>query len=101
MVGWCPLPSARAIYGIRRRRYPQAVILDQRVRVPRVFLGSQLNNLIFACDSLVLRLGLGNDLAPYNVPREDIPKIAERALKSTEDPIFPKVVSLLESLYPK
>ena len=50
--------------------------------------------------SLVIRLGLGSDLAQYNVPREDVPKIAERAIGGKENQIFPKVVSLLESLYP-
>lgn len=52
------------------------------------------------CISLVLRLGLGSDLAHYNVPREDAPKIAELAIGSRSDPIFPRVVKLLESLYP-
>ncbi|KDQ53549.1 hypothetical protein JAAARDRAFT_197357 [Jaapia argillacea MUCL 33604] len=50
--------------------------------------------------TLVENLGLKTDLAQYNVPRSDAPKIAERALGSKDDPIFPQVEQLLEGLFP-
>lgn len=49
---------------------------------------------------LVDDLGLHSDLAQYKVPREDVPKIAEKAMGNRDDPSFPKVVKLLENLYP-
>lgn len=50
--------------------------------------------------SLVVRLDLKTDLAACNVPREDVPVIAERALGSREDARYMRVVRLLEGLYP-
>lgn len=49
---------------------------------------------------LVDDLGLHSDLAQYKVPKEDAPKIAEKAMGNRDDPSFPKVVKLLENLYP-
>ena len=49
--------------------------------------------------SLVDSLGLKSTLTEYNVPRDDIPKVAELAVGKKDDIIFPKVVKLLESLY--
>lgn len=48
---------------------------------------------------LVDELGLHSTLSQYNVPREDIPQIAELAIGSKEDPMYPKTVELLEKLY--
>ena len=48
---------------------------------------------------LVDKLGLTSTLTEYKVPREDIPKIAEKALGRENDPLHPKVVQLLEGLY--
>ncbi|RPD63712.1 alcohol dehydrogenase IV [Lentinus tigrinus ALCF2SS1-6] len=48
---------------------------------------------------LVDDLGLHSKLSQYNVPRGDIPKIAERAVGSKEDPTFAAVVALLEAIY--
>lgn len=49
---------------------------------------------------LVDDLGLRSDLAQYKVPRGDVPKIAEKAMGNRDDPNFPKVIKLLENLYP-
>ena len=49
--------------------------------------------------SLVDDLSLHSTLTEYNVPREDVPKIVERALGTKDHAIFPKVVTLLESRY--
>ena len=49
--------------------------------------------------SLVVELGLRSTLSEYKVPREDLPKIAELAVGSTDDPTYPRVVQLLESIY--
>lgn len=49
---------------------------------------------------LVVSLGLKSNLAEYNVPISDLPKIAGSAIGGTEGPDFPKVVKLLEGLYP-
>jgi alcohol dehydrogenase class IV len=51
-------------------------------------------------DGLVVSLGLKSNLAEYNVPISDLPKIAGSAIGGTEGPDFPKVVKLLEGLYP-
>ncbi len=50
--------------------------------------------------SLVASLGLASDLASYKVPKEDVGKIAGQALGSKEDPVYDKVVGILEGLYP-
>lgn len=44
-------------------------------------------------------LGLKSDLDQYKVPREDVPKIAEKALGGQTE-IFGDVVELLNGLYP-
>ena len=44
-------------------------------------------------------MGLKSNLAQNKVPFEDLPKIAERALGSKENPTFPKVVKMLEGMY--
>lgn len=49
---------------------------------------------------LVTNLGLKSDLASYKVPTADLPKIAGGALGGIDSPDFPKVIKLLESLYP-
>lgn len=49
---------------------------------------------------LVDDLGLHSDLGEYKVPKEDVPKIAEKAIGSKDHPIYPKAVKLLEGLYP-
>ena len=48
---------------------------------------------------MVVELGLQSTLSEYKVPREDLPKIAELAVGSTDDPTYPRVVQLLESIY--
>ena len=48
-----------------------------------------------------MRLGLKSDLAEYKVPRADLPNIAGGALGGKDAPDFPRVVQLLEGLYPK
>lgn len=48
---------------------------------------------------LVDDLGLHSTLTQYKVPKEDVPKIAEKALGKKDDPLFPKAVKLLENLY--
>lgn len=50
---------------------------------------------------LVTRLGLKSNLAEYKVPRADLPKIAGGALGGTDGPDFPKVMKVLEGLYPE
>jgi len=50
-------------------------------------------------DGLVTSLGLKSDLAQYEVPREDVPKIAELAVGGKTE-IYGDVVKLLEGLYP-
>ncbi|EJD03428.1 alcohol dehydrogenase IV [Fomitiporia mediterranea MF3/22] len=56
--------------------------------------------LAHAVEHLVINLGLKTDLKACGVPREDLPTIAEGALKSREEPLFGEVVKILESLYP-
>ncbi|KAI0958293.1 hypothetical protein AcV7_004150 [Taiwanofungus camphoratus] len=51
-------------------------------------------------DGLVTNLGLKSNLQDYNVPRADVPNIAELSVGSKDDPTYPKVVKLLEGLYP-
>ncbi|KZT04586.1 iron-containing alcohol dehydrogenase [Laetiporus sulphureus 93-53] len=51
--------------------------------------------------SLVKNLGLQSNLEEYKVPKTDVPKIAELAVGSRDDPTYPQVVKLLEGLYPK
>jgi len=51
-------------------------------------------------DGLVKQLGLHSDLKEYKVPPADVPKIAELAVGSKDDPTYPDVVKLLEGLYP-
>ena len=48
---------------------------------------------------LVDNLGLKSTLSQYNVPRDDLPEIAELAVGDKEDPVVPKAVALLESIY--
>lgn len=48
---------------------------------------------------LVNDLDLNSNLAEYNVPREDLPSLAEQALGNNAD-AHDKVVELLEGLYP-
>jgi hypothetical protein len=47
---------------------------------------------------LVSNLGLKTSLGQYNVPREDLPTIAERALGGNNE-IHGEVVAFLEALY--
>lgn len=49
---------------------------------------------------LVTQLGLHTNLAECNVPPEDVPEIAAKALGSKDHPDFPLVVRVLEGLYP-
>ncbi|KAL5528036.1 hypothetical protein ACEPAF_7172 [Sanghuangporus sanghuang] len=60
--------------------------------------------LAHAIEHLVIVLGLKTDLKAYNVPREDLQKIAEGALsggmgQGKIDPRFESVVKILEDLY--
>lgn len=60
--------------------------------------------LAHAIEHLVIELGLKSDLKAYNVPREDLSKIAEGALggatgEGKEDPRFEGVVKILEGLH--
>jgi len=50
-------------------------------------------------DELVQGLGLKSTLSEHAVPRTDLPDIATRVLGSTDDPIFGRVVNLLEKIY--
>jgi hypothetical protein len=56
--------------------------------------------MIICSQRLVLDLGLKTDLAYYKVPTADIPSIAEKAMGGKDDPSYPKVIQILESLYP-
>lgn len=49
--------------------------------------------------SLVVELSLKSTLSEYRVPREDLPKIAELAVGSKDDPTYPRVIQLLEGIY--
>lgn len=44
-------------------------------------------------------LGLKSTLSEYKVPREDLPKIAELAVGSKDDPTYARVIQLLEGIY--
>ncbi|THH00160.1 hypothetical protein EW026_g2322 [Hermanssonia centrifuga] len=59
-----------------------------------------IRTLSTAIQKLVDDLGLHSDLGEYKVPKEDVPKIAEKAIGSKDHPIYPKAVKLLEGLYP-
>jgi hypothetical protein len=48
---------------------------------------------------LVNNIGLKSTLTEYNVPKEDLPTIAELTLGSKDSPEFGHVVKLLEGLY--
>ncbi|KIY50306.1 Dehydroquinate synthase-like protein [Fistulina hepatica ATCC 64428] len=48
---------------------------------------------------LVLTLGLQTSLSEYEVPKADLTKIAERTLGTSEHPLYPQVVDILESIY--
>ena len=48
---------------------------------------------------LVDDLGLRSTLLAYNVPRGDLPQIAEQAVGSKDDPEYSKTIALLEALY--
>ncbi|KZT26790.1 alcohol dehydrogenase IV [Neolentinus lepideus HHB14362 ss-1] len=50
-------------------------------------------------NKLVTDLGLKSSLVQYNIPKEDIPDIVERAMGTKEDPTYQKVVKLLEGIY--
>ncbi|KAI0371119.1 iron-containing alcohol dehydrogenase [Pilatotrama ljubarskyi] len=62
-------------------------------------LESDILKLSVDIQQLVDSLGLHSTLSEYKVPREDLPQIAELALGSKDDPLLPKVIALLESLY--
>ncbi|KAI6125737.1 alcohol dehydrogenase IV [Pisolithus croceorrhizus] len=48
---------------------------------------------------LVETLGLRSNLVTYDVPKEDLPKIARLTTGSAEDPLYSKVLELLEKIY--
>ena len=48
---------------------------------------------------MVTELGLKSTLSEYKVPREDLPKVAELSVGSRDDPTYPRVIQLLESIY--
>ena len=48
---------------------------------------------------MVIELGLKSTLSEYKVPREDLPKVAELSVGSRDDPTYPRVIQLLESIY--
>ena len=48
---------------------------------------------------LVQDLGLKTTLSEHAVPRTDLRDIATRVLGTTDDPIFERVVNLLEKIY--
>ncbi|KAI6046103.1 alcohol dehydrogenase IV [Pisolithus marmoratus] len=50
-------------------------------------------------NGLVEKLGLRSNLTTYDVPREDLPKISQLTIGSAEDPLYPKVVELLQRIY--
>ncbi|EKM54125.1 uncharacterized protein PHACADRAFT_145770 [Phanerochaete carnosa HHB-10118-sp] len=52
-----------------------------------------------AIRGLVDKLGLTSTLTEYIVPKEDLPKIAERTLGRADGPLYPEVVKLLENMY--
>lgn len=60
-----------------------------------------LLDLIVLCFRLVDDLGLKSTLTEYNVPREDIPKIARHALPKEDEnsSLFSRTIQALESLY--
>ncbi|KAF7428599.1 hypothetical protein PC9H_007826 [Pleurotus ostreatus] len=63
-------------------------------------LNGDVQKLSSLIQQLVIDLRLDSNLAEYNVPTADLPKVAELALGTKDSPNFPKVVDLLKSLYP-
>lgn len=50
-------------------------------------------------NELAEKLGLRSNLVTYDVPREDLPKIARLATGNAEGPLYSKVLELLEKIY--
>ena len=48
---------------------------------------------------LVDDLGLHSTLSQYNVPRADVPRIAQLAVGNDTSVVYTKTVALLEALY--
>lgn len=70
------------------------------LRVPSTgSVEGDIRRLASLIDELVNDLGLRSTLSEYKVPQVDIPDIAARALGSADDPIFERVVKLLEGRY--
>ena len=89
------LPPSR-VHRFPRRRRPQALIAHSTVRATDLPLALLV---LTRPLRLVDDLGLKSTLSQYNVPRDDLPKIAELAVGDKEDPVVPKAVALLESIY--
>ncbi|KAL4074110.1 hypothetical protein V8B97DRAFT_1864588 [Scleroderma yunnanense] len=50
-------------------------------------------------NKLVMDLGLHSDLASYDVPRQDLTKIVQLTLRDAENPLYLRLVELMESIY--
>ncbi|RPD63692.1 alcohol dehydrogenase IV [Lentinus tigrinus ALCF2SS1-6] len=61
-------------------------------------LEGDIKQLSVEIQQLVDGLGLHSTLSQYKVPQNDVQTVADRAV-GKEDPLFPKVVGLLESIY--
>ena len=48
---------------------------------------------------LVDDLGLKSTLSEYNVPKDDLPKIAQLALGDSNDPLVSNVTTVLQGIY--
>ena len=91
------LLSPSTLHRLRRRRYHEARFPHRRVRRALRFRARLCVDAVVFW--LVVGLGLKSDLDQYKVPREDVPKIAEKALGGQTE-IFGDVVQLLNGLYP-
>ncbi|KAI6121540.1 alcohol dehydrogenase IV [Pisolithus sp. B1] len=63
-----------------------------------VRLSSMINEYALYCGWLE-KLGLRSNLVTYDVPREDLPKIAPIGHRNAEGPLYSKVLELLEKIY--
>jgi hypothetical protein len=97
MANWYFAPSETNVNGLAGERRGQAQRPHRRVSYHQIFL----NLMFMTYVRLVSNLGLKTSLDRYGVPREDLPTIAERALRGLggKDEIHGDVVGFLEALY--
>ena len=93
------LPSSQALDRLPAGGYLEALCRYSEVRILHLNTGINSQILTVTFCRLVDDLGLHSTLTEYKVPREDLPQIAQLAVGAQDDPLLPKVVALLESLY--